>query len=105
MTEQPRLPANWEPRKPNLDSKPISGHRKKSPYPAILLTLLGTFLLTAGSFFGCAASLASLRGGRQNGWVTFFLVSFAIGVVGFVVTALGLIVRLIIGAFRGGSED
>jgi hypothetical protein len=37
--------------------------------------------------------------------VTFFLVSFAIGVVGFVVTALGLIVRLIIGAFRGGSED
>ena len=104
MTEQSHLPANWEPRKPAPEANPDPGPRKKSRYLPILLTLMGAVLLTVGSFFGCAASLGNLNSGRQSPWTSFFLITFAIGVLGTVVTGLGLIVRVIIDVFRDKKE-
>jgi len=75
--------------------------RKRLPIVPILITIVATLVLSAGSFYGCARTYGTGGTSSPNG---FFAWSFVVFAVAFLVSLVWLIVTIMINFFRRGTE-
>ena len=75
--------------------------RKRLPIVPILITIVLTLVLSAGSFYGCARTYGTGGTSSPNG---FFAWSFVVFAVAFLVSLIWLIVTIVINFFRRGTE-
>jgi len=75
--------------------------RKRLPILPILITIVATLVLSAGSFYGCARTYGTGGTSSPNG---FFAWSFVVFAVAFLVSLIWLIVTIVINFFRRGME-
>ena len=75
--------------------------RKRLPIVPILITIVATLVLSAGSFYGCARTYSMGGTSSPNEFLAWSFVVFA---VAFLVSLIWLIVTMVINFLRRGRQ-
>ena len=75
--------------------------RKRLPIVPILITIILTLVLSAGSFYGCARTYSMGGTSSPN---EFFAWSFVVFAVAFLVSLIWLLVTIVVNFFRRNGE-